>query len=276
MRQHLLIGILLLMTLLFSGCNLTQKPQSKQSSEQSQAGVTLEGVPVGNMTAEEIKQIVMRIAEAKNQAPINAGFQPNAAGVMQEKNGETVNVERTVQAVLAAQADTALNPVIVEKKPIITSEKLKTAQLVGQAETPLLDRGEARMHNIRVAAHNLTNTIIQQGETFSFNKTIGNTTLERGYRVAPIIEEGQTTSGLGGGVCQISSTLYKAILAGNLPVVERHAHSKPVDYIAEGMDATTSDDKDFKFRNNRHGLLILHVLVTANAVRTDIWELPKD
>ncbi|HBS58329.1 MAG TPA: vancomycin resistance protein, partial [Firmicutes bacterium] len=76
-----------------------------------------------------------------------------------------------------------------------------------------------------------------------------------------------------GGVCQISSTLYNAVMAGNLTVTERHPHSKPVDYIAAGKDATTSDDKDFKFRNNRQGPLIIHVLVTGAAVKAEIWEI---
>lgn len=272
MHRCFFIWGLLFMTLL-AGCNLWHMPPSKLSSGKAQAGVTLENVPVGNMTDNEVRQSVMQIAAAQNQDPVDAGFMADAAGFTPEKDGRTVNVAQTVAAVLAAPANTAVHAVVSVTKPKITVQKLQTAQLVGQAETPLRDKAENRIHNIRIAAHDITNTILMQGETFSFNEVIGKAATQRGYREAPIIENGQTIQGLGGGVCQISSTLYSAVLAGRLPVVERHPHSKPVDYIREGLDATTSDDKDFKFRSNRRGLLILRVLVTPDAVRTEIWEI---
>jgi vancomycin resistance protein YoaR len=272
MRRYVSIWFMLVTILLINGCNSSQP---KPFSARSQVGVTLEGVPVGNMTADEIREAVRQIAAAQKQDPVNAGFVTDTTEFTPEKNGVNVNVERTVLAVLAARANTAIKSVVEIKEPLITVAKLRAARLVGQAETPLLDKGENRIHNILIAAHDITNTTLTQGEIFSFNRTIGKTTVERGYRVATIIEDGQATLGMGGGVCQISSTLYGAVLAGNLAVVERHSHSKPVDYVSEGLDATTSDDKDFKFRNNRRGLLILHVLVTANTVKTAIWEIER-
>lgn len=270
MHRYIVFGVGLAAFLLISGCNTLQ---TKPFSARTQAGVTLDGLPAGNMTAAEVRAVARQIAAAKKQEPVNAGFMMDAAEITPEKDGLIIDVEKTVLAVLAAGADTAVNSVAVMKKPTITVQKLRTAQLIGKAETPLLDKGENRIHNIRVAAHDITNITLTQGEMFSFNGTIGKATAERGYRVATIIENGRSTQGIGGGICQISSTLYGAVLAGDLAVVERHPHSKPVDYVSEGLDATTSDDKDFKFRNNRRGLLILHILVTADAVKTAIWEI---
>ena len=274
MRLRLLIWSLLAVSLLFGGISLWQARQfSKPLPARAQADVVLEGVAVGNLTAGQVRETVRALAAARNQGPVNAGFRLDAPGFTPERDGQTVNVEATVQAVLQAPAKAAVCAAVDIKKPPVTVEKLRRARLLGEAETPLLDKGENRVHNIRTAAQHVTNTVIAPGETFSFNDIIGDTTAERGYRAAPVLERGQKSLGVGGGVCQVSSALYSAALAGGLTVTERHPHSKPVDYIAEGKDATTSDDKDFKFRNNRRGLLIMHVLVTDSAVKAEIWEI---
>jgi len=99
----------------------------------------------------------------------------------------------------------------------------------------------------------LNNSIVKPGETFSFCDTVGPSTVERGYKEANVIIQGTETKGLGGGNCQVSSTLYNAVLAvpNELEVLERHPHSAPVPYIEEGKDAAISyGSHDFKFKNN--------------------------
>lgn len=99
-----------------------------------------------------------------------------------------------------------------------------------------------RQGNITITCNSLNNTIVKSGETFSFCDTIGPSTTEKGYKEANIIIQGVETKGLGGGNCQVSSTLYNAVLAvpNELEVIERHAHSAPVPYIEEGKDAAIS------------------------------------
>ncbi|HWR56308.1 MAG TPA: VanW family protein [Negativicutes bacterium] len=274
MRLRLLIWSLLAVSLLCGGIVLWQARQfSKPLPAKVQTDVTLEGLAVGSLTAGEVRETVRALAATRNQGPVNAGFRQDAPGFMPEKDGQTINVEATVRAVLQAPPKAAVSAIMDINKPPVTVEKLRRAPLIGQAATPLLDKGENRVHNIRLAAQQITNTVVAPGEIFSFNGIIGATTAERGYREAPVLENGRKSLGMGGGVCQISSTLYNAVMAGNLTVTERHPHSKPVDYIAAGKDATTSDDKDFKFRNNRQGPLIIHVLVTGAAVKAEIWEI---
>lgn len=274
MRIRFLIWSLLAVSLLFGGISLWQARQFyKPLPTKAEADVTLEGLAVGNLTAGQVRETVRALAAARNQGPVNAGFRQDAPGFTAERDGQTVNEEATVRAVLQAPAKAVVFAVMDINKPPVTVEKLRRAQLIGQAETPLLDKGENRVHNIRIAAQHVTNTVIAPGEIFSFNDTIGDTTAERGYREAPVLDNGQKILGIGGGVCQVSSTLYNAVTAGGLTVTERHPHSKPVDYIAEGKDATTSDDKDFKFRNNRRGSLIMHVLVTGSTLKAEIWEI---
>ncbi len=108
-----------------------------------------------------------------------------------------------------------------------------------------------RAFNVSRAAASVNDTILMPGEVFSYNETIGNPSLANGYKIASVYENGRQTEGVGGGVCQVSSTLYSAVLYANLEIVERRSHSLTVAYVPKGQDATVSYDiVDFKFRNN--------------------------
>jgi len=108
-----------------------------------------------------------------------------------------------------------------------------------------------RNTNISLACKALNGTIVKPGHTFSFNNTLGYTSAAKGYKKAGILVNGKSSAALGGGICQVSSTLYNAVLKAGLKVVERHPHSAPVGYVPKGRDATVSyGSVDFKFRNN--------------------------
>ena len=107
-----------------------------------------------------------------------------------------------------------------------------------------------RATNVALAAFRINGVILQPGEEFSFSQTILPRTPENGYVKATVIDRGSYTTGYGGGICQVSSTLYAAMICAGLPATERHPHSLPVSYIPEGMDATiASSAKDLKFVN---------------------------
>lgn len=118
--------------------------------------------------------------------------------------------------------------------------------------TELKDRSEGRLTNIGITCSTLNETIIQNGETFSFNQTVGKPTAEKGYKEASVIIDHKTEKGIGGGNCQVSSTLYNAVLAiPSLIVTERHEHGKDVTYVPDGKDAAVSyGSLDLKFRND--------------------------
>lgn len=108
-----------------------------------------------------------------------------------------------------------------------------------------------RASNVAHAAASVNGTILLPGDTFSYNSVIGNPSLANGYKVAPVFENGKTSEGVGGGVCQVSSTIYSAVLYANLEIVERRNHSLTVAYVPKGQDATVAYGAiDFKFRNN--------------------------
>jgi vancomycin resistance protein YoaR len=104
--------------------------------------------------------------------------------------------------------------------------------------------------NIELAANALDSHVVFPNETFSFNKVVGNRTLKKGYLRAPIIVRGELSEGIGGGICQVSSTLFNAVDRAGLQIVERYSHSKRVPYVPAGRDATVSwYGPDFQFQN---------------------------
>lgn len=109
-----------------------------------------------------------------------------------------------------------------------------------------------RIVNIKITSDKINEYILKDGETFSFNELVGPCTAEEGYKEAEIYVKKQIKYALGGGNCQVSTTLYNAALAvPNIAIIERHEHGKSVDYIEDGKDATVSyNTLDLKFQNN--------------------------
>lgn len=155
-----------------------------------------------------------------------------------------------------------------ENKKIIHEEKIKKTPVyteqeitVGEAYTKIIDTGVNRVNNITLACNSISGIALAPQEEFSFNNIVGKRTKERGYKKAPVIFHGEKSYGTGGGVCQVSSTLYMAVLNADLKVTERHPHSETVAY-APGTDATVVfGEKDFKFLNNTEDTLYLYLWV---------------
>ena len=126
--------------------------------------------------------------------------------------------------------------------------------------TNLGNSSEGRLTNIQITCRKLDGIIINPGETFSFNDSTGPSLAEEGYQNAPVIVDGETVQDLGGGNCQVSSTLYNAVLAvSGLEVTERHEHGKDVSYVPDGKDAAVSyGGYDFSFKNNTENRLKLY------------------
>lgn len=127
-----------------------------------------------------------------------------------------------------------------------------TEQLISEFSTRLPNDTEARDSNIELACSTLNGTVVKSGETFSFWDNLGATTKEKGYKKAKTFtSDGETIQSYGGGVCQISTTIYNVVLkVEGLKVIERHEHSKDVPYIEDGKDAAVAyPSSDLKFKN---------------------------
>ena len=134
-----------------------------------------------------------------------------------------------------------------KKEPQYTEVQLATFS------TKIYSKHSARQNNIKITCNTLNDTIVKNGSTFSFCGTVGKATSEKGYQEADVYDhDGNKTKGLGGGNCQVSSTLYNAVLAvSSLDVTERHEHSNDVPYVKKGKDAAVAyGSYDLKFVNN--------------------------
>lgn len=135
--------------------------------------------------------------------------------------------------------------------PAITREQLiKKTQFRGKYCTYFGNSSEGRKHNVWLCVSALNGSIVRNGESFSFNKRVGERSRERGYKSAKVIQNGEFVDGIGGGVCQVSTTLYNALLKAGLKITEFHPHSLAVGYVAPSFDAMVSEVCDLKFEND--------------------------
>ena len=123
---------------------------------------------------------------------------------------------------------------------------------IASFSTKIHNKENARQNNIKITCNALTNTEIKSGEVFSFCNTVGKATEEKGYQEADIFVDGKKQKGVGGGNCQVSTTLYNAVAnVDGIEIIERHEHSNDVPYIEKGKDAAVSyGSYDLKFKNN--------------------------
>lgn len=122
---------------------------------------------------------------------------------------------------------------------------------LAEYSTSFSTNDKSRSSNIATAADIIDNVVIKQGQVFSFNQIVGKRTVTSGFQEAHVINNGELVDGLGGGICQVSSTVFEAVLRANIEIVQRTNHSLKVGYVPLGGDATVDwNSKDFKFKNN--------------------------
>lgn len=146
---------------------------------------------------------------------------------------------------------------------------------IGVAETSMKGSGENRMHNITTGVEKVNGVVVYPGEEFSLITALQPLTEEGGYVKEYVINNAQSVKELGGGLCQVSTTLFNAVLDAGLPVTERRAHSYLVSYYQPGLDATVYDeDNDFKFLNDTNAPVEIKAQVEGDTVSFEIIGVP--
>ncbi len=214
----------------------------------------------GNYSQKKLKNFVEKKCAAKCTKPKNSKISMENGTLVYTKSrqGETLDVDSTVQRIqtaLAEQAEAAevtVQAVVAVKEPDV-SKKLasRCRDEIGKYATSFNAGNVSRSKNVANAARLINGTVVYPGETFSVHDTISPMTEENGYYQAPSYSNGEVVDSIGGGVCQVSTTLYNALLLAELEIVERSPHSMVVTYVKPSMDAAIAGDyKDLKFRNN--------------------------
>ncbi len=155
--------------------------------------------------------------------------------------------------------------------PQKTTETPKNDLLLSRCVTYFDENNIPRTHNIRLACQFLDGCKIKSGEQFSFNLTVGKRTKERGFADAPVIFEGAFVLGAGGGVCQVSTTLYNAALIAGMGITEVHPHSLQVGYVPPSLDAMVSSVSDMKFVNATKAAVVIRTYTGKNSVTAEIY-----
>ncbi|HEX4338070.1 MAG TPA: VanW family protein [Polyangiaceae bacterium] len=223
-------------------------------------------------------EAVLSLKDELDHAPVDARLDLEKRTLVAEVEGRKLDLDATVAAfsdALSAGKMTA-SLVFLHKKPRRLAKDLghvTVDQVLGFFETNY-DRSQhaaARTYNLRLAASKLDGTVLLPGETFDFNEIVGPRDEANGYKVAPVIAEGEVVDGIGGGTCQISGTLHGAAFFAGLDIVERYPHTRPSAYIKMGLDATVVYPTiDFRIRNPFAFPIALHEVVKNGTVRAEV------
>ncbi|KYH28216.1 MULTISPECIES: VanW family protein [Clostridium] len=206
-----------------------------------------------------IDEFINKIEEEVNKDPKNAKISiiNGKIKITPEVTGMKIQKDKLRQAIISqingdiSQKNIKIEAQVETIKPEITKEKLSSINTpIASFSTSFASSTEGRINNIELATKAINGTLLMPGETFSFNEVVGERTRARGYKEAGVIVNGEIEAGLGGGICQVSSTLYNAILHSGIKPYERRNHSLPSSYVAKGLDATVDwGNIDLKFKN---------------------------
>ena len=226
------------------------RPLLSDIASYSQSGytipVTLETLPARDLTAQQLHDRLH--GEMKN-----ASYDSATDSIVPEQLGADFDIAAVQKAMdEAAPGETVSVPAVIEE-PEVTASDLKMLlfrDVLGEARTHV-SGSAGRIGNVKLSAKLINGIVLNSGDTFSYNDSVGKRTEARGFKPAPAYVKGETVDEVGGGICQTSSTLYLACLLSNMEITERYAHRYVPAYIDWGMDATVSwGGPDYKFTNN--------------------------
>ena len=200
--------------------------------------------------------------------------------VIKEVEGISFDKVKAKELYENAEAGETIEIELVKDIPEVKLENLNDVlykDVLAEFETKYDQSYTARVTNLQVASKNMNGTILYPGEEFSYNKVVGERTAARGFKEAHVFSGGKVVDGLGGGICQVSSTLYNAVLYANLEVTSRTAHMMDTGYVKPSLDATVVYGSiDFKFKNNRKTPIKIESIVKNGKVTVKIYGIKME
>lgn len=225
-----------------------------------------------------VKEKASALAEAINKEPVNASLKRENGVFITTPEIAGINVveETAVKAMvelLDSKKGGSLSVPTASVQAQYTEESFRQAtQLIGTYQTKIAGGAAGRNQNIYTAADKINDYVVYPGEIFSTNAVFGEMTAANGYSMAPVIIGGVLEDGMGGGVCQVSSTLYIALLYAELDIVERQNHSQRVGYVPAAYDATLAGDYiDLKFKNDTDYPVTIETNITGSILTVNIY-----
>ena len=215
-----------------------------------------------------------------HKEPVNAYFTQNPYVVHPSENGMDFKISLDeAKNLLQEDKDEYIIPLKI-LYPSVTTNMIGTEafpDLLSEFSTKYSASNKNRTTNLILASNKINGTVLMPGETFSYNKVVGERTIQAGYKEAPIYVSGRVEDGIGGGICQITTTLYNAVVYANLDIVERSNHQFVPSYAGPSRDATVVYGAiDFKFKNNRDYPIKITCSVSGGIANFKIWGLKSD
>lgn len=221
---------------------------------------------------------IEKIYEDVHTEPKDAYYTTNPFQVYPEVVGVDFNIEEA-KKILEEEKEEYVIPLTITK-PSKTVNDIGTEafpDFLSKFTTRYDESNVSRSTNLKIAIGKINGTVVMPGETFSYNKTVGKRTAEAGYKDAAGYEGGKVVQMLGGGICQVSSTLYDAVVYANLGIVERHNHAFLTSYVGAGKDATVVyGSLDFKFKNTRSHPITIKASANNGIATVEIYGFKEE
>lgn len=235
-------------------------------------------IPVNNVGAEPIN--LDAIYKDIFKLPVDASYTTNPYVVYPSSNGLDFAISmEDAKAIISNQQDEYTIPLKITYPNVTTKQIGNEAfpDLLSQFSTSFTSSGYNRSNNIILSSAKLNGLVLMPGEEFSYNQAVGQRTKAAGFRKAGAYSNGKVVQEVGGGICQVSSTLYNAVLYANLEIVERTNHYFNPGYVKAGLDATVSwGGPDFRFRNNRNYPIRIVTDTSGKKLKVYIYGLKTD
>ncbi len=224
---------------------------------------------------------VEKIYNEIKKDPVDAYYTTNPFSVHPSENGVDFNISLDdAKSLVTAELKEEYSIPLKFISPKVTTNMIGTEafpDLLASYSTRFSTADKNRTTNITLAARKVNGTVLMPGEIFSYNKVVGARTIAAGYKEAGVYVNGKVTTGIGGGICQVSSTLYNAAIYANLDIVQRTNHMFVSSYVPISRDATVSyGSLDFQFKNNRKYPIKIVCSVSGGVCSFQIFGMKQD
>jgi vancomycin resistance protein YoaR len=276
LRLTWIAGLLLFVQPVTISESLSVTHQGQTIASVNQADITMPLLDVPIMDVDKYNQFVEKIERQVYQKPVNATMDEQGKilpGRVGYKLYDQAFKEKFYSFLYSGRAYKLEVPLLAIH-PRVDSELLAEIRekKIGEYRTYFNVNNKNRSNNISLATEAINNYVVFPGEVFSFNQVVGKRSAEKGYLLARVIVKGEFSEGIGGGICQVSSTLFNAIDNAGLETIQRYSHTRSVPYVPSGRDATVSwYGPDFSFKNKYNQPILIRAKTQGGMVSIMVY-----
>lgn len=276
LRLTWIAGLLLFVQQVYIPDSLSVTQQGQTIAVVKRAEVSMPFLDVPMMDVDKYNQLIEKIDSQVYQEPVNATIDKNG-NILPGRIGYKLYHQAFKEqffSFLYGRREQKVEVPLLAIHPKVDNELLAQIRVnkIGEFRTYFNVNNKNRYNNISLATEAINNYVVFPGEKFSFNQAVGKRTVNKGYLPARVIVKGEFSEGVGGGICQVSSTLYNAIDNAGLKTIQRYSHTRHVPYVPPGRDATVSwYGPDFSFKNKYNQPILIRATTQEGTVSISVY-----